>query len=88
MYVTETRWSPERDDWEVRLYDPKGVEVARMSWPMWKTLSANQAWSSGPELPPNLPPDDLYLACVSAEKKRQKAKRPMGRLTIVGGAHG
>ena len=47
-YQTQTRWSPERDSWEVRLINPHGVEVARMSWQAWQQLSANRPFNSGP----------------------------------------
>lgn len=86
-WQTQTRWSPERDSWEVRLVNPHGIEVARMSWRAWQQLSANRPFNSGPNLPNDLLPEDLYLAAVSARKHRlQWERQPKARLTIVGDA--
>jgi hypothetical protein len=46
-YTTQTRWSVERDGWEIRLFNPKGEEVARMSWREWQRLPANWPFNSG-----------------------------------------
>jgi len=85
-YTTQTRWSQERDDWEVRLFEVNGIEVARMSWRAWQQLSANRPFNSGPNLPNDLLPEDLYLAAVSARKRRlQWEPRPKARLRAVDG---
>jgi hypothetical protein len=87
-YMTQTRWSPERDGWEIGLYDPKRDEIARMSWREWQLLPANEPFlgNSGPLLPKDLTPDDLFLGAVSANRHRRgKGPPPMGRLRVVDG---
>jgi hypothetical protein len=75
-YTTKTRWSPERDGWEIRLYNPHGDEIARMSWREWQRLPANLPFNSGHEMPKDLLPDDLFLAAVSVNRRRRRAGPP------------
>jgi len=87
-YSTKTRWSPERDAWEIRLYNPRGEEIARMSWREWQLLPANYPFlgENGASLPKDLDPDDLFLGAVSAARhRRQAGPPPMGRLRVVDG---